>query len=220
MKLFLDTANVEEIREAASLGVIDGVTTNPSLVAKEGRRLEEVAREIADIVDGPISLEVVSLEAPEMIREARRLAAVHPNVVVKIPMIREGLKALHAVAQEGIAVNVTLIFSAAQALLAAKNEAAMVSPFVGRLDDVSSNGMGVVKEIVEVFDNYIFDTEVLVASVRHPLHVIEAAKQGADIATIPYAILEKLLRHPLTEQGLEKFLADWNKQSAALAGSA
>ena len=217
MKIFLDTANLEEIREAASLGVVDGVTTNPSLVAKEGRSLEEIAREIVDIVDGPISLEVVSTEAPEMIREARRLAAIHSNVVVKIPIIREGLKALHVVAQEGIAVNVTLIFSAAQALLAAKNEAAMVSPFVGRLDDISSNGMGLIKEIVEVFDNYMFDTEVLVASVRHPLHVIEAAKQGADIVTLPYSVLEKLLKHPLTERGLEKFLADWNKQAAIVA---
>lgn len=220
MKFFLDTANVEEIREAASLGILDGVTTNPSLVAKEGRSLEEVAREIADIVDGPISLEVVSTEAPDMIAEARRLAAIHPNVVVKLPMIREGLKALHAVAQEGIAVNVTLVFSAAQALLAAKNEAAMVSPFVGRLDDISSNGMGLIKEIVEIFDNYIFDTEVLVASVRHPLHVIEAAKQGADIVTLPYSVLEKLLKHPLTDSGLEKFLADWNKQAAVVGSSA
>jgi transaldolase len=211
MKLFLDTADVTEIREAASLGVIDGVTTNPSLVARSGKPLEQVAAEICRLIDGPLSLEVVSVDAPAMIEEGRRLAALHPNVVVKIPMIREGLKALKALSGEGIKVNVTLIFSPLQALLAAKNGAAYVSPFVGRLDDISHDGIGLVSDIIEVFDAYGFDTEVLVASVRHPLHLLEAAKLGADVATIPYAVLEQILRHPLTDAGLEKFLADWRK---------
>lgn len=211
MKLFLDTADINEIREGASLGVVDGVTTNPSLVAKTGKSLEEVAREICEIVDGPLSLEVVSTDASSMIAEARSLAAIHRNVVVKIPMIREGLKALKVVSQEGTRVNVTLVFSPLQALLAAKNGAAYVSPFVGRLDDIATDGMNVVAEIIEVFDAYGFDTEVLVASVRHPMHVLQAAQLGADVATIPLKVLEQMLKHPLTDIGLEKFLADWAK---------
>lgn len=213
MKFFLDTANIEEIRQSVSLGLVDGITTNPSLVAKEGRDLEEVAKEICDLVDGPVSLEVVSTSAPEIIEEARRLAKIHKNVVVKIPMIREGLKALHVVAQEGIRVNVTLIFSANQALLAAKNGAVIVSPFVGRLDDISSSGMELISDIIQIYNNYQFKTEVLVASIRSPIHVLEAAKMGAHIATLPSKVLEQLLKHPLTDIGLEKFLADWEKQN-------
>jgi transaldolase len=213
MKFFLDTANIEEIRQSVSLGLVDGITTNPSLVAKEGRDLEEVAKEICDLVDGPVSLEVVSTSAPEIIEEARRLAKIHKNVVVKIPMIREGLKALHVVAQEGIRVNVTLIFSANQALLAAKNGAVIVSPFVGRLDDISSSGMELISDIIQIYNNYQFKTEVLVASIRSPIHVLEAAKIGAHIATLPSKVLEQLLKHPLTDIGLEKFLADWEKQN-------
>jgi transaldolase len=209
MKIFLDTADIEEIREGASLGVVDGVTTNPSLIAKTGRTLEEVAKEICEIVDGPLSLEVVSTKADGMIEEARSLAAIHKNVVVKIPMIREGLKALNVISQEGIRVNVTLIFSPLQALLAAKNGAAYVSPFVGRLDDIATDGMNLIAEIVEVFDAYGFETEVLVASVRHPMHILQAARLGADVATIPLKVLEQMLKHPLTDIGLEKFLADW-----------
>lgn len=212
MKFFLDTANLDEIREAVSLGIVDGVTTNPSLVAKEGRSLEEVAVEICGLVDGPVSLEVVSTEAGEMIGEARRLAKIHDNVVVKLPMIREGLKALKVVAQEGIRVNVTLIFSANQALLAAKNGAYIVSPFVGRLDDISSDGMELIADILQIYENYAFTTQILVASVRHPIHVIQAAKMGAHIATMPHKVLEQLLKHPLTDIGLEKFLADWQKR--------
>ncbi len=213
MKFFLDTANIEEIRQGVSLGLVDGVTTNPSLLAKEGRDLEEVAKEICDLVDGPVSLEVVSTSAPEIIEEARRLAKIHKNVVVKIPMIREGLKALHVVAQEGIRVNVTLTFSANQALLAAKNGAIIVSPFVGRLDDISSSGMELISDIIQIYNRYQFKTEVLVASIRSPIHVLEAAKMGAHIATLPSKVLEQLLKHPLTDIGLEKFLADWEKQN-------
>jgi len=211
MKFFLDTADVDEIREGVSLGVVDGVTTNPSLVAKTGKTLEIVAREICEIVDGPLSLEVVSTEADAMVREGRELAAIHPNVVVKIPMIREGLKALNRLAEDDVKVNVTLVFSPLQALLAAKNGAAYVSPFVGRLDDISTDGLDVVSDIVEIYDAYGFETEVLVASVRHPLHVLEAARLGADVATIPFKVLEQMIRHPLTDIGLEKFLSDWRK---------
>ncbi len=211
MKFFLDTANLEEIRQGVSLGIVDGITTNPSLIAKEGRPLEEVAREICSIVDGPISLEVVSTTAEEMVREGRKLAAIHPNVVVKLPMIREGLKALKIVSEEGIRVNVTLIFSPLQALLAAKNGAAYVSPFVGRLDDISTDGMEVVADILDVYAPYEFETEVLVASVRHPMHVLQAARLGADVVTLPYKTLEQMLKHPLTDIGQEKFLADWRK---------
>jgi transaldolase len=213
MKFFLDTANIEEIRAGAELGIVDGVTTNPSLVAKEGRNLEEVAREICSIVDGPISLEVTGVGAEEMIAEGRELAKIHENVVVKLPMIREGLKALKTLSEEDIRVNATLIFSPLQALLAAKNGAAYVSPFIGRLDDVATDGMSLVAEIIQIFDAYGFETEVLVASVRHPIHVLEAAKMGADVATVPYKIMEQMIKHPLTDVGLEKFLADWRGQS-------
>ena len=212
MKFFLDTANVEEIRRGVELGLVDGVTTNPSLIAKEGRDLEELALEICELVDGPVNLEVVSTDAVDMIHEARYLAGLHKNVYVKLPMIREGLKALHVVAQEGISVNVTLIFSPGQALLAAKNGAAIVSPFIGRLDDISQEGMGLISEILLMYENYDFDTEVLVASVRNPVHVVEAAKMGAEIATLPAKVLEQLMKHPLTDIGLEKFLADWNQR--------
>ena len=212
MKFFLDTANVEEIRRGVELGLVDGVTTNPSLIAKEGRGLEELALEICELVDGPVNLEVVSTDATDMIHEARYLAGLHKNVYVKLPMIREGLKALHVVAREGISVNVTLIFSPGQALLAAKNGAAIVSPFIGRLDDISQEGMGLISEILLMYENYDFDTEVLVASVRNPVHVVAAAKMGAEIATLPAKVLEQLMKHPLTDIGLEKFLADWNQR--------
>ena len=212
MKFFLDTANLEEIRRGVELGLVDGVTTNPSLIAKEGRDLEELALEICELVDGPVNLEVVSTDAKGMIEEARHLAGLHKNVYVKLPMIREGLKALHVVAREGISVNVTLIFSPGQALLAAKNGAAIVSPFIGRLDDISQEGMGLISEILLMYENYDFDTEVLVASVRNPVHVVAAAKMGAEIATLPAKVLEQLMKHPLTDIGLEKFLADWNQR--------
>lgn len=212
MKFFLDTANLDEIRSGVELGLVDGVTTNPSLIAKEGRDLEELALEICEIVDGPVNLEVVSTDARGMIEEARHLSSLHKNVYVKLPMIREGLKALNVVSQEGISVNVTLIFSPGQALLAAKNGAAIVSPFIGRLDDISQEGMGLISEILLMYENYDFDTEVLVASVRNPVHVVEAAKMGAEIATLPAKVLEQLMKHPLTDIGLEKFLADWNRR--------
>lgn len=209
MKLFLDTANIEEIRAGVELGIVDGVTTNPSLLAKEGKPLEEVAQTICEIVDGPVSLEVTAVEAETMVKEARSLAQIHRNVVVKLPLIREGLKALKTLASEDIPVNATLVFSPLQALLAAKNGAAYVSPFIGRLDDIGTDGLGLVAEIIQIYDAYGFETEVLVASVRHPLHVLEAAKMGADVVTVPYKLLELMIKHPLTDAGLEKFLADW-----------
>ena len=209
MKIFLDTANIEEIREANSWGIIDGVTTNPTLIAREGRDFKEVVEEICSIVDGPISAEVISTEAGGMIREARELAKIHENITIKIPMTVEGLKAVKVLAGEGIKTNVTLVFSASQALLAAKAGATFVSPFVGRLDDNTHYGMDIIDEIVQIFENYDFDTQVLVASVRHPLHVLEAAMMGADIATIPFCVLKKMAGHPLTDIGLERFLKDW-----------
>lgn len=209
MELFLDTANVDEIRDAYALGVISGVTTNPSLIAREGRDFVQVVREIASLVDGPISAEAVSTEAPAMIAEARELAAIHPNIVVKIPMTGEGLKAVKKLSAEGIKTNVTLVFSANQALLAALAGAAYVSPFVGRLDDIGQDGMELVEDIMEIYTNYDFDTRVIAASIRHPLHVTMAAKAGADIATVPYKVLMQMLKHPLTDLGIEKFLADW-----------
>jgi transaldolase len=215
MKFFLDTANIEEIRKGVSLGLVDGVTTNPSLVAKEGKSLEDVAKEICDLVDGPVSLEVISTESKDIIEEARRLSKVHENAVVKIPMIQEGLKALKVVSQEGIRVNVTLVFSATQALLAAKNGAAIVSPFVGRLDDISNDGMDLISDILTIYDNYEFETEVLVASIRSPMHILHSALMGAHIATMPYKVMEQLIKHPLSDIGLEKFLADWKKQQPA-----
>jgi transaldolase len=211
MKLFLDTANVEEIREVASWGVLDGVTTNPSLCSKENLKFEDNIREICALVRGPVSAECVSLRAEEIVPEARGLAKIAPNVAVKIPVGLEGLKATKALAAEGISVNMTLIFSSSQALLAAKAGARFVSPFIGRLDDASEDGMALIEEIVQVFENYRFDTEIIVASVRHPRHVVEAALLGADIATVPYGVMEKLARHPLTDIGIERFLSDWKK---------
>ncbi len=209
MQIYLDTANVKEIQEAASLGLLDGVTTNPSLVAKEGRSFKDVLLEICNIVDGPISAEVVSVEAEAMVKEGRELAKIHKNIVVKCPLIPEGLKATKRLAAEGIRVNVTLCFSPTQALLAAKAGAWCVSPFIGRLDDVSSNGMELIRQIVTIFRNYAFPTKVLVASVRHPQHVVEAALAGGDICTMPFAVFQQLVKHPLTDVGLKKFLADW-----------
>jgi transaldolase len=213
MKFFLDTASVKEIQEAASLGLLDGVTTNPSLVAKEGRVFREVLVEICNIVDGPISAEVVSIEADAMVKEGRELAKIHKNIVVKVPLIAEGLKATKRLATEGIKVNVTLCFSPTQALLAAKAGAWCVSPFIGRLDDISSNGMELIRQIVTIYKNYDFKTYVLVASVRHPQHVVEAALAGGHICTMPFAIFQQLVKHPLTDLGLKKFLADWESQN-------
>ena len=208
MKLFIDTADVDEIRRAHAMGVLDGVTTNPSLIAKTGRPFEEVIREICEIVPGPVSAECVETEAEKMIEEGRRIAALAENVVVKVPLTADGLVATKALSAEGIATNVTLCFQPIQALLAAKAGATYVSPFVGRLDDISSDGMGLIADIVTIFGNYDFDTEVLVASVRHPMHLVEAARLGADVATVPFKVIERLVRHPLTDIGLEKFLAD------------
>ena len=211
MKFFIDTANVKEIREAASLGVVDGVTTNPSLVAKEGRDFKQVIAEICSIVDGPISAEAVSLKADDMIAEGTELAKLHKNIVVKLPMTKDGLKATKVLAEKGIKVNMTLVFSPSQALLAAKVGAAYVSPFVGRLDDISHYGMDLVQQIITIFDNYGYSTEVIVASIRNPLHVVDAAIAGAHIATIPFNVIDQLVKHPLTDIGIEKFLADWKK---------
>jgi transaldolase len=213
MKFFLDTANVKEIQEAASLGLLDGVTTNPSLVAKEGRSFKEMLVEICNIVDGPISAEVVSLEAEAMVKEGKGLAKIHKNIVVKVPLIAEGLKATKRLAAEGIKVNVTLCFSPTQALLAAKAGAWCVSPFIGRLDDISSNGMELIRQILTIYRNYDFKTQVLVASVRHPQHVVEAALAGGHICTMPFSIFQQMVKHPLTDSGLKKFLADWEAQS-------
>ena len=209
MQLFIDTANIGEIKEADAWGVIGGVTTNPSLVAKEGRDFHQVVREIAAIVDGPISAEVLSLEGPQMVEEAKVLAAIHPNVVIKVPMTREGLKAVKALSRLGIKTNVTLVFTANQGLLAARAGATFVSPFVGRLDDVSQDGLQVVRDLVEIFSVHDLPTRVIAASIRHPLHVTQAALAGADIATVPFKVLEQMFRHPLTDQGIERFLTDW-----------
>ncbi|ABO34601.1 transaldolase [Methanococcus maripaludis C5] len=209
MKFFLDTANVEKIKEFNALGLVDGVTTNPSLIKKEGRDFYEVIKEICSIVDGPVSAEVIALDAEGMVKEARELVKIAENVVVKIPMTKEGMKAVNTLSNEGIKTNVTLIFSANQALLAAKAGASYVSPFVGRLDDVGQDGMFLISEVMQVFGAYGIETEVIVASVRHPIHVLESAKMGADIATIPFDVLDKLFNHPLTDNGIAKFLADW-----------
>ena len=214
MKFFLDTANLDEIREVASWGILDGVTTNPTLVSKESGKFEDLVREICAVVPGPVSAEAVATRAEEIIPEARRLAALASNVVVKVPVSVEGLKATKTLAAEGIGVNMTLVFSASQALLAAKAGARFVSPFIGRLDDASEDGMALIEEIVTIFENYRLGTEVIVASIRHPRHVVEAALLGADIATIPYAVMTKLVRHPLTDAGIERFLADWRKVKA------
>ncbi len=211
MKFFIDTANVKEIREAASLGVVDGVTTNPSLIAKEGRDFRQVISEICSLVDGPISAEAVSLEADKMVAEGTELAKIHKNIVVKLPMTKDGLKATKVLAEKGIKINMTLVFSPMQALLAAKVGAAYVSPFVGRLDDISHYGMDLVRQVVTIYDNYGYDTEVIVASIRNPLHVVDAALAGAHISTIPFAVIDQLVKHPLTDIGIDKFLADWKK---------
>ena len=211
MKFFLDTANIDEIRNAADYGLIDGVTTNPSLVSKEGRDFKEIILEITRIVDGPISAEVVSTDAAGILREAYDLAKIHENIVVKIPMIKEGMKALKQLSKDGIPTNVTLVFSANQALIAAKLGATYVSPFVGRLDDISEVGMDLIHDLVQIFDNYRFPTQILVASIRNPTHVREAALLGAHVATMPFKVLEQLLKHPLTDIGLERFLKDWEK---------
>jgi transaldolase len=211
MKFFIDSANIKEIQEALSLGMCDGVTTNPSLVAKEKKPFADVVKEILEAVPGPVSLEVVSLDAAGMIAEAKKLVELGANVVIKVPLTTEGLKATKVLSGEGIDVNQTLVFSPVQALMAAKAGAAYVSPFVGRLDDVAQNGMELVKQILAIFDNYGFSTEVIVASVRHPMHVLEAAMLGADIATIPFGVIAQLAKHPLTDAGIEKFLADWKK---------
>jgi transaldolase len=211
MKFFIDSANIGEIKEALSLGMCDGVTTNPSLVAREKRPFNDVVKEILEAVPGPVSLEVVSLDAKGMVAEAKKLVELGGNVVIKVPLTTEGLKATKILSGEGIDVNETLIFSPIQALMAAKAGAAYVSPFVGRLDDVAQNGMELVEQILSIFDNYGFTTEVIVASVRHPMHVLEAAMLGADIATIPFGVIAQLAKHPLTDAGIEKFLADWKK---------
>lgn len=209
MKFFLDTANVDYIKEANEMGVICGVTTNPSLVAKEGRDFNEVIKEITEIVDGPISGEVVSEDAEGMIKEGREIAAIHKNMIVKIPMTGEGLKAVKVLSKEGIKTNVTLIFSATQALLAANAGATYVSPFLGRIDDISMIGMDLVRDIADIFSIHGIGTQIIAASVRNPIHVIEAAKAGADIATVPFNLVQQMIKHPLTDQGLEKFKADW-----------
>jgi transaldolase len=211
VKFFVDTANIGEIKEGISLGMVDGVTTNPSLIAKENKPFETVVREILDTVDGPVSLEVLSIEAKGMVEEGKKLAKLGDNVVIKIPITIEGLKATRIFAGEGIRVNQTLIFSPLQALMAAKAGAAYVSPFVGRLDDIAHDGMEIVDQIVTIYNNYGYDTEVIVASVRHPRHVLTAALMGADIATIPFKVITQLVNHPLTEKGIDAFLADWKK---------
>jgi len=211
MKLFIDTANIDEIKEATKLGLIDGITTNPTLIAREGKEFMQIVKEICEIVDGPISLEAVSTKSKDMVKEAQGLAKIHSNVVVKIPMTREGLIATRQLAMEGIHVNMTLVFSPTQALLAAKTGAAYVSPFIGRLDDISHYGMDLVEQILTIYENYDFGTEIIVASVRNPLHVLEAALIGADIATVPFKVIEQLIKHPLTDIGVERFLKDWEK---------
>jgi transaldolase len=211
MKFFLDTANLNEIREAAATGVLDGITTNPTLISKEGNGFEDQLLKICAIVDGPISAETVSPNAPGMVEEGRHLAKLHRNIVVKCPMTREGLKATKTLSDEGIRVNVTLVFSATQAILAAKAGAYFVSPFVGRLDDIGQNGMDLIRDVVQIYSNYEFKTQVLVASVRHPIHVVEAALMGADICTLPAKVFEQMLKHPLTDRGVEQFLKDWEK---------
>jgi transaldolase len=214
MKFFIDTANIKEIKEAAALGVLDGVTTNPSLVAKEGKDFKVLLDEIIEIVDGPISAEVISTDYSGILKEARDLSSIHKNIVVKVPLIRDGLKAVKTLSEEDIRVNVTLCFSPTQALLAAKAGATYVSPFIGRLDDISTNGMDLISQVVQIYSNYNFETQVLVASVRHPMHVAEAALIGADVCTIPFGVINKLFNHPLTDIGLERFLNDWKKLNA------
>lgn len=209
MKIFIDTANIEEIKKAHEFGIVSGVTTNPSLIAKEGRDFVQVVKEITQIVDGPISAEVVSLDKDGMIQEAKELVKIHENIIIKIPMIPEGLKAISALTKIGIRTNCTLVFSANQGILAANAGATYISPFIGRIDDIGYDGMQVIEDLTEIFENYYYDTEIIAASIRHPLHVTEAAKAGADIATIPYKIIEQMMKNPLTDIGVEKFLKDW-----------
>ena len=211
MKFFIDTANVDEIREAATLGILDGVTTNPSLVAREGKDFLKVLREIVSIVNGPISAEVTATDRDGMVEEGRELSKIHPNIVIKVPLIKAGIQACKQLRDEDIPVNVTLCFSPSQALLAAKAGATYISPFIGRLDDISHEGMDLIRQIRVIYDNYGFDTEILAASIRHPMHVVEAALAGADVATMPYKVVNQLLKHPLTDLGQERFLADWKK---------
>ncbi|MFC2103274.1 fructose-6-phosphate aldolase [Bacteroidota bacterium] len=211
MKFFIDTANIDEIREAALLGILDGVTTNPSLVFKEGKDFRKLLDEILEIVDGPVSAEVIATDYEGILKEAREFAAIHKNIVVKVPLIKEGLKAVKTLTAENIRTNVTLCFSATQALLAAKAGATYISPFVGRLDDISTSGMELIQQIVQIYRNFNYDTQVLVASIRNPLHLLEAALIGADVCTIPFDVINKLFNHPLTENGLDKFLSDWKK---------
>ena len=213
MKFFIDTANIEEIKKAVALGMVDGVTTNPSLIAKENRPFEELLLEICELVDGPVNGEVISLDAEGMVEEGRKLAAFNQNIVVKIPMTTEGLKAVKILSSENIKTNVTLIFSSMQALMAAKAGASYVSPFVGRLDDISHVGMDLVSDIMSIYGNYGYETEIIVASIRNPIHVVEAALIGADISTIPFKVIDQLAKHPLTDIGMEKFLADWEKRA-------
>ena len=215
MKFFIDTANLEEIKKAVDMGMVDGVTTNPSLIARENKPFVEIIKEICQVVDGPISAEVIALDAEGMVREGRELAAIHENIVIKIPMTTEGLKAVKQLADEKIKTNVTLVFSASQALMAAKAGASYASPFVGRLDDISQNGMDLISDIMNIYDNYGYATEVIVASIRNPLHVVDAALLGAHIATIPFKVIAQLARHPLTDLGMEQFLADWEKRTKA-----
>ncbi|HLR35363.1 MAG TPA: fructose-6-phosphate aldolase [Tissierellales bacterium] len=209
MKLFIDTANIDEIKEINDWGVICGVTTNPSLIAKEGRDFKEVIEEITTILDGPISAEVISLEKDGMVNEARELAKIHPNIIIKIPMTSEGLRAVKVLNGEGIKTNVTLVFSPSQALLAAKAGATYVSPFVGRMDDIGNEGMDIIEDIVKIYNNYSIETEIIAASIRHPLHVLDAAKKGSHIATIPYKVFLQMVKHPMTDIGIDKFLKDW-----------
>ncbi|EHP83656.1 fructose-6-phosphate aldolase [Methanotorris formicicus] len=209
MKFFLDTANVEQIKKFVELGLVDGVTTNPTLISKEGKDFHSVIKEICEIVDGPVSAEVVSLDAEGMIKEARELASLADNVVIKIPMTKEGMKAVNVLSKEGIKTNVTLVFSPLQALIAAKAGATYVSPFVGRLDDIGHEGMKLIEDVVKIYRNYDIKTEVIVASVRHPTHVLEAARIGADIATVPFDVMDKMFKHPLTDIGIERFMKDW-----------
>ena len=211
MKIFIDTANVEEIREASKLGILSGVTTNPSLIAKEGRDIKDVVEEICSIVDGPISAEVMSLNGDEMVKEARELSKIHKNIVIKIPMCEEGLKAVSILSKEGIKTNVTLIFSPLQALLAARAGASFVSPFIGRLDDIGNPGIEIVRQISEMFALHGIETEIIAASIRNPIHVLDSAMAGADIATIPYKIIVSMTKHPLTDAGIEKFIKDYEK---------
>lgn len=213
MKFFIDTANIDEIKEAAALGILDGVTTNPSLVFKEGKDFRKLLDEILKIVDGPVSAEVIATDYEGILKEAKEYAEIHKNIVVKVPLIKEGLKAVKTLTGENINTNVTLCFSASQALLAAKAGATYISPFIGRLDDISTSGMDLISQIVQIYRNYNFKTQVLVASIRHPLHLVEAALIGADVCTMPFSVIDKLFNHPLTDAGLKKFLADWDKLS-------